>query len=77
LDAIYMGDKNIVARVGDVVMSPGNVRGIVIAIKGTFVTVLAIGTSKETGKTFVLPQRHIHDHPASMCHYMEEQILNL
>ena len=36
----YMGDKGIVPRVGDVVMSPGNVRGIVIAVREVFVTVL-------------------------------------
>ena len=72
----YMGG-NVKPRIGDVVMTPGNVRGIVIALKGTFVTVLAIGTSKETGDTFVLPQRYTHDYPATQCHYMEKQILNL
>jgi hypothetical protein len=72
-----MGDKQIVPRVGDVVMSPGNVRGIVIALKGPMVTVLGIGTSVETGDTFVLPQRYIHDFPVGECYYMEKQILNL
>ena len=36
-----------VAGIGDVVMAPGNLRGIVIGVNGTFVTVLAIGTSKQ------------------------------
>ncbi len=77
MDAVYMGDKSIVAKIGDVVMVPGNVRGIVIGIKGTFVTVLAIGTCKETGDTFVLQPPFVHDFPASECHYMEKQLLNL
>jgi hypothetical protein len=41
------------------------VGGIVIGMNGTFVKVLAIGTSKETGDTFVLPQRFVYDYPAS------------
>lgn len=77
MDAIYAGEKKIEARVGDVVMGPGNVRGIVIAVEGTFVKVLAIGTSKETGDTFVLPQRHVDKIPASQCVYMEKQTLNI
>jgi hypothetical protein len=77
MDAIYMGEKHIAARVGDVVMAPGNMRGIVIAVKGISVTVLGFGTSKDTGDTFILPQRFVHDYPASECHYMEKQILNL
>jgi hypothetical protein len=68
VDATYMGEKHIAARVGDVVMAPGNMRGIVIAVKGISVTVLGIGTSKDTGDTFVLPQRFVHDYPASECH---------
>jgi len=72
-----MGDKKIKARIGDVVMALGDMRGIVIEIKGTFVKVLGIGTSRETGDTFVLPQRFVHDYPASECHYMEKQTLNL
>jgi hypothetical protein len=72
-----MNEKPTVARVGDVVMAPGDMRGIVIATNGTFVTVLGIGASKETGDTFVLPQRYVHDFPASVCYYMEKQILNL
>jgi hypothetical protein len=72
-----MGDKNIKPRVGDVVMAPGNMRGIVIGVSETFVKVLGIGTSLETGDTFVLPQRFVHDYPASQCMYMEKQTLNL
>ncbi len=78
MDAIYMNDgKQIKAGIGDVVMAPGNMRGIVIGVKGTFVTVLGIGTSMETGDTFVLSPRFIHDYPASECIYMEKQTLNL
>jgi hypothetical protein len=57
-------EKEIKAGIGDVVMAPGHLRGIIIAVKRTFVTVLAIGTSKETGDTFVLNPRYIHDFPA-------------
>jgi hypothetical protein len=74
---VYMGEKQIAARIGDVVMAPGDRRGIVIAVKEIFVTVLGIRTSKETGDTFVLPERYIHDFPASECHYLEKQTLNL
>lgn len=77
MEATYIGEKPIAARVGDVVMAPGNIRGIVIAVNGTFVKVLGIGTSKVTGDTFVLPQRYVHDYLASQCHYMEKQTLNL
>jgi len=75
VEATYMGEKAIAASVGDVVMSPGNVRGIVIAVKGTFVTVLGIITNKE-GDTFVLRPLLVHDFLASQCHYMEKQTLN-
>jgi hypothetical protein len=77
VEAIYMNETKVVARVGDVVMAPGNMRGIVIGVNGTFVKILGIGTSKETGDTFVLPQRYVHDYPASDCHYIERQTLNL
>ena len=76
MDTIYQ-DRKTKARIGDVVMVPGDMRGIVIAIKGTFVTVLGIGTKKDTGETFVLPQRYVHDFPASECHYLEKQTLTL
>jgi len=75
MKATYMDGKQ-EARIGDVV-SANNVRGIVISVDGTFVNVLGIGTSKETGDTFVLPTRHIDNLPASRCHYLEKQILNL
>ena len=71
-----MGDKAIAAKIGDLVMSPGRVRGIVIAVRDTFVTVLAIGTDKKTGDTFVLKPTFIHEYPASECIYPERQLLN-
>jgi hypothetical protein len=77
VEAMYMGDKKIVAGVGDVVMAPGSIRGIVIAVNGTFVKFLAIGTKLATGETFVLTPRFIHDFPAGECHYLEKQLLNL
>jgi|GEM_PF-2594763 len=80
MKAIYMhtpDEEERVASVGDVVMIPGDVRGIVIAVNGTFIKVLAIGTSTETGDTFVLTPRYIHDFPASDCGYLEKQTLNL
>lgn len=67
MKATYMDGKR-EARIGDVV-SVNNMRGIVISVDGTFVNVLGIGTSKESGDTFVLPQRHIEKLPASSCHY--------
>ena len=75
MKAIYMDGKH-EARIGDVV-SVNTMRGIVIGVDGTFVSVLGIGTSKETGDTFVLPQRYIERLPASSCHYLEKQLLNL
>jgi hypothetical protein len=76
MDLVY-NDRKSKPRVGDVVMAPGNIRGIVIGVKELFVTVLGIGTNKDTGDTFVLPQRYVHDFPAGDCMYMEKQILNL
>jgi hypothetical protein len=73
----YNDKAKTAVRIGDVVMVPGNMRGIVIAIQGTFVTVLGIGTKIETGETFVLPQRYVHDFPVSDCSYMPKQTLNL
>ncbi len=77
MEATYMGEKAIAASVGDVVMAPGDVRGIVIAVNGVSVKILGIGTSIKTGDTFVLNPPYIHDYPASQCHYMEKQILNV
>lgn len=76
MDLVY-DDGKTTPRVGDVVTAPGNMRGIVIGIKEPFVTVLGIGTSKDTGDTFVLPQRYVHDFPARDCTYREKQTLNL
>jgi hypothetical protein len=73
---IYMDGKR-EAAIGDVVMIQGNVRCIVIGINGAFVKVLGIGTKMDTGVTFVLTPRYIHDHPASVCHYLEKQTLTL
>ena len=74
--ATYMND-NIRAAIGDVVLTRGDVRGIVIAVKDSFITVLGIGTDPKTDRTFVLTPRFIHDCPASECHYMKNQNLNL
>ena len=71
----YMG-TNIEPRIGDVVMV-GSMRGIVIEVEGSFVKVLGIGTNVNTGETFVLPQRFVHDYAASDCHYLEKQTLSL
>ena len=76
MEAIYMGKKPIKARIGDVVMSPANVRGIVIGVDGTSVRILGIATSKVTGDTTVLQPTWIHDYPASQCTYLENQTLN-
>lgn len=76
MDIFYSNEQKTPVRIGDVVAAPGHIRGIVIGVKGTFVTILGIGTSKETGDTFVLTPCYVHDFPASDCHYMEKQILN-
>ena len=77
MEAAYSNDPKVIARIGDVVMGPGNVRAIVIAIDGPFVTILGIGTSKDTGETFVLPTRWTDRCPADRCHYLEKQTLSL
>lgn len=77
LEAAYSNNPKVLARISDVVMAPGNVRAIVIGIDGTFIKVLGIATSKETGETFVLKPRWIHDCPATECYYMDKQTLNL
>ena len=73
----YNNEAKTAVQIGDVVMAPGSMRGIVIAINGLFVTVLGIGTRVETGETFVLPQRYVHDFPVSDCSYMPKQTLSL
>jgi hypothetical protein len=70
----YMDGKT-EARIGDVVRV-NTMRGIVIAVNGTTVKVLGIGTDRTSGDTFVLPQRHVEELPASGCHYLEKQVLN-
>ncbi len=77
MEAAYSNDPKVIARIGDVVMAPGNVRAIVIAIDGTFVTILGIGTSIETGETFVLTPRWTDKCPANVCHYLEKQTLSI
>jgi hypothetical protein len=83
LKARYMGSER-EAMIGDVVIGPGSApsRAIVIAVNGTFVKILGIGTNPD-GETFVLPHpsmrahRWIHDCPAGECHYLEKQTLSL
>ena len=60
----YMNEKGI-AKLGDVVSGPGNVRGRIVAIRGTFVKVVGIGEDPETGETVVRPW--VTDCPASEC----------
>jgi len=76
MDSVY-NDRKTKPRVGDVVMAPGTIRGIVIEVNGTFVKILGIATSIETGETFVLPQRYVEEFPSGDCMYMEKQTLNL
>ena len=74
----FYSDGKTKPRVGDVVMAPGNMRGIVIAlVDASLVKVLGIGTIIETGETFVLPQRYVQDYPANVCRYLERQTLSL
>ncbi len=76
MDAIYMDGKT-KARIGDVVMTRGQMRGITIAVEETFVRVLGTGTDVNTGVTIVLPTRYVEHCPASECHYLEKQTLSL
>jgi hypothetical protein len=82
--AVYGDESKTEAKIGDMVMMPGSVRGIVSAIEGTFVTVIGIGTDLQTGATFVLPgpaagrdARFIKSVPASDCVLLEKQLFNL
>ncbi len=54
MEATYTDGKR-AAEVGDIVMAGGNKRSVVVDVSGTFVTIIAIGLSKETGKAVVLP----------------------
>jgi hypothetical protein len=75
MDAVYMGPENQKASIGDVVMTTGDVRAIVIGVKGSFVKILGIATKMDTGVTFVLNPRLIQELPASECRYLEKQTL--
>jgi hypothetical protein len=70
----YMA-SNVEPRIGDVVMV-GSMRGLVIAVKGSMVKVLGIGTDVNTGETIVLSQRFVDEYPASQCCYLEKQTLS-
>lgn len=76
MEAAYSNDSKVLARIGDVVMGPGQIRAIVIAIEGTFVTILGVGTNMDTGETAVLPSRWKHKCPASECYFLEKQTLS-
>jgi hypothetical protein len=73
LEPTYMNGKG-VAQVGHVVMTPGNVRAVVIGIEGTFVQVHGFGTHKETGDIVVL--NWVHNLPASECVLLDDQTLS-
>jgi preprotein translocase subunit YajC len=55
------------AQIGDFVLTPGGIRGTVIGIAGTFVTVRAVGISVETGET--VDVKFEHEYPISQCIY--------
>jgi hypothetical protein len=77
MEPVYANrDRKIVAGIGDVVMAPGNLRGIVIGISGTFIKVIVIASKKETGDTVVLTPRFISEFSARDCLYLEKQTLN-
>ncbi len=73
VEAIYMGKDAIRARVGDEVSGPGDVRGTVIRVHGSFVDVLSTGTGRETADAFVLPQRLVQCLGASRCICIKKQ----
>jgi hypothetical protein len=76
MEPVYANrDRKIVAGIGDVVMAPGNLRGIVIGISGTFIKVIVIASKKETGETVVLTPRFISEFSARDCLYLEKQTL--
>ena len=68
MEPLYMNDRGI-AKVGNIVMMPGYVRGVVIAVKGTFVRIRAFGY-KDTGEKVWL--NFVHDFPASQCVFLGE-----
>jgi hypothetical protein len=73
----YHNEKKTVVQIGDVVMVPGNIRAIVIGSEGISVKILGIGTSIQTGETFVLRPPYVRELPVSECLYLEKQTLSL
>jgi hypothetical protein len=72
-EAVYMNHKKrIVARVGDIVMGPGQVRSRVTAVTGAMVAILKIS---DDGTDSV--PRWEHHCPADQCLYLEKQTLAL
>ena len=69
MEGTYMDGKR-APEVGDVVMSASNQRSVVVDVSGTFVTIIAIGLSKQAGKVVVLPPAD--DCPARNCSYIEK-----
>jgi hypothetical protein len=66
VEAIYMDGKRS-AEVGDVVTAGGRERSVVVDVAGSFVTIVAIGLSKETGQPVIISPAD--DCPASKCSY--------
>jgi hypothetical protein len=69
VEATYMDGRR-APEVGDVVMASGSHRSVVVDVTGTFVTIIAIGLSKETGMPAILPPAD--DCPARKCSYIEK-----
>jgi hypothetical protein len=75
MDLTYT-DAETKPSVGDVVMAPGMIRGIVVEVKAVSVRILGIATDKATLNTFVLKPRFVQDSPIGDCMYMQPQHLN-
>jgi hypothetical protein len=73
LEPSYMNGKG-VAKIGHIVMTPGNVRALVTGIDGTFLRVHGFGTHKETGELVILAW--VYDLPAGECILLEDQALS-
>ena len=73
----YNDGTKTVVQLGDVVMAPGGMRGIVFGIEGIVLKVLGIGRSNDSGDMIVLSPRAVHEYPASACSYLPKQILDL
>jgi hypothetical protein len=67
MDAIYMDGKRS-AEVGDVVTGGASQRSVVVDVSGTFVSIVAIELSKETGQAVILPPAD--DCLARKCSYL-------